>query len=128
MRSRYSVAGHQANAGLVHYGGSKFAVRGITQGMAKELAPHGIRCNSYCPGIINTQMQDDVDEHYGKAKGKAKGETVKMHVEERVALKQYGTPEDVAKVVAFLARDESAYVSVLCPIPSGRMLMESARG
>lgn len=71
-----SVAGHQANAGLMHYGGSKFAVRRITQGTAKELAPYGIRVNSYCPGIINTQMQDEVDEDYGTAAVRAKGETV----------------------------------------------------
>lgn len=111
MIAPVSVAGHQANAGLVHYGGSKFAVRGITQGMAKELAPYGIRANAYCPGIINTQMQDDLDEEYGKAAGLAKGEVVKQTVDRRVALKQYGSPEDVAKVVAFLAREESAYVS-----------------
>lgn len=111
--SLFSVAGHQANAGLIHYGGSKFAVRGITQGMAKEMAPHGIRVNSYCPGIINTQMQDDLDASRSKTSGRALGASIAKDVEERVALKEYGTPEDVAKVVAFLTREESAYVSPL---------------
>lgn len=98
---------------MVHYGASKFAVRGITQAMAKELAPYGIRVNAYCPGIIHTAMQDVVDDGFGKKAGRAKGETVKMHVEQQVALKQYGTPEDVARAVAFLTREESAYVSAL---------------
>ena len=79
--------------------------------MAKELAPHGIRVNNLCPGIINTQMQDDLDDSYGKTSGKVTVETVRSHVEEKVALKQYGTPGDVAKVVAFLAGEAGSYVT-----------------
>lgn len=80
--------------------------------MAKELAVHNILVNSYCPGIIHTSMQNAVDEGYGKGSGRAKGDTVKMHVEDRVALKRPGYPEDVAKVVGFLAGDAASYVSV----------------
>lgn len=73
-------------------------------------------------------MQDQVDEGYGKAAGRARGETVKMHIEENVALKQYGTPEAVAKTVAFLARDESAYVSAMTLRVSGAQRHADLRG
>jgi len=79
--------------------------------MAKELAPYGIRVNSFCPGIIQTQMQDDLDAYWGEKHGRAAGESMAKDVEDHVALKVPGTPEDIAKVVAFLTREESSYVS-----------------
>lgn len=80
--------------------------------MAKELAAHNILVNAYCPGIIHTSMQDAVDEGYGKGSGRAKGDTMRMHVQEMVALKRPGASHDVAKVVGFLVGDAASYVRI----------------
>ena len=80
--------------------------------MAMELATHGIRVNSYCPGIHDTKMWEEVDEELGKLQGRPKGESIKKYCSELIALKRCGTPSDVAKLVCFLARDESEYMYV----------------
>ena len=79
--------------------------------MAMELAPHGIRVNAYCPGIHDTKMWEEVDEHLGKIQGRKKGESLKYYCDQLIALGRCGEPEDVAKLVAFLARDESEYIT-----------------
>ena len=56
-----SIAGHQGFDHLGHYSASKFAVRALTQASAKELAPHQITVNAYCPGIVGTTMWDEID-------------------------------------------------------------------
>ncbi|KAJ5224054.1 hypothetical protein N7468_008596 [Penicillium chermesinum] len=100
----------QGTPGRLIGGASKFAVRGLTQGMAMEMAPYGIRVNAYCPGIHATPMWDEIDASLGKLEGRAKGETLKKY-SEAIALGRTGTPEDVAKLVAFLASDESEYMT-----------------
>lgn len=80
------------------------------KGMAKELAPHGIRVNCYCPGIHDTKMWQEVDESLGAIHGREKGESLK-HESAQIALGRTGEPDDVAKLVAFLARDESEYIT-----------------
>lgn len=83
----------------------------MTQGMAMELAPHGIRVNSYCPGIHDTKMWKEVDERLGKIQGRPKGDSIKKYCDELIALKRCGEPEDVAKIVAFLSSDASEYMT-----------------
>lgn len=106
-----SIVAHKPFALLTHYSASKFAVRGLTQGMAMEMAPYGIRVNCYCPGIHDTKMWEEVDEKLGELQGRPKGDSIKKYCDELIALKRCGRPEDVAKIVAFLARDESEYMT-----------------
>lgn len=96
---------------LTHYSASKFAVRGLTQGMAMEMAPHGIRVNAYCPGIHATKMWDDIDDALGKINGRPKGESIKSFTKDLIALRRTGEPEDVAKLVSFLASEDSEYIT-----------------
>lgn len=96
---------------LTPYSASKFAVRGLTQGMAMELAPHGIRVNAFCPGIHATKMWELIDDHMGRIQGRPKGASLKKFTQENIALKRTGEPEDVAKLVSFLASDDAEYMT-----------------
>lgn len=96
---------------LSHYSASKWAVRGLTQAMAMEMAEHGITCNAYAPGIVGTSMWDLIDEKLGERSGAKRGETVKKYSEELIALKRTSTPEDVSNTVHFLASRDSDYMT-----------------
>jgi cyclopentanol dehydrogenase len=92
-----SVAGLTGSTGSTAYHGSKGAVRLLTKAAAIQYGPEKIRVNSVHPGIINTEMIDIVP-----AKMRAGIGTV-------VPLRREGTAEDVAKLVLFLASDDSSY-------------------
>ena len=94
-----SVAGFRGAPGSCAYAGTKFAVRGMTKVAALEFAPWGIRVNSVHPGIIDTDMISMMDEarHAG--------------IVAATPLQRAGTSEDVAKLVLFLASDESRYMT-----------------
>ncbi|MEN3142887.1 acetoin reductase [Ochrobactrum sp. WV_118_8] len=105
-----SIAGHDGFAMLGVYSATKFAVRALTQAAAKEYASKGITVNAYCPGIVGTDMWVEIDERFAEITGSPKGETFKKYVE-GIALGRAQTPEDVAALVAFLASDDSDYIT-----------------
>lgn len=94
-----SVAGAYGNQGQANYSASKGGMIGLTKTTAKELAPRGITCNAVTPGLIESDMTEILPED------------LKQKYLEKIALGRFGTPEDVANVVAFLASDEAAYVT-----------------
>lgn len=96
---------------LSHYSASKWAVRGLTQAYAMEMADHKITVNAYAPGIVGTAMWDLIDKELGKKSGEAKGETIKRFSADLIALKRTSVPEDVAKLVSFLGGPDSDYVT-----------------
>lgn len=85
--------------GSVAYGTSKGAVMTMTRGLAKELGPK-IRVNALCPGMIDTDFHNIFTK-----------DEVRRHVEAASPVKRQGTPEDIANLVAFLASDESAFIT-----------------
>ena len=95
-----SVAGLNGTPGFVAYGASKWAVRGMTKGVAKELAPFGVRVNSIHPGIIDTPMLQTFDEA---------GEGVREMVRTRIPLGYEAEPIHVARLSLYLGSDDSAY-------------------
>jgi 3alpha(or 20beta)-hydroxysteroid dehydrogenase len=95
-----SVAGLNGTPGFVAYGASKWAVRGMTKGVAKELAPFGVRVNSIHPGIIDTPMLQTFDEA---------GEGVREMVRTRIPLGYEAEPIHVARLALYLGSDDSAY-------------------
>lgn len=95
-----SVAGIDGTPGFLAYGASKWAVRGMTRGVAKELAPFGVRVNSIHPGIIDTHMLQTFD---------AAGEGVREAVRTRIPLGYEAEPIHVARMALYLASDDSAY-------------------
>jgi len=82
---------------LPHYSASKWAVRGLTQVYAMDLAEHNITVNAYAPGIVGTAMWDLIDAGVAERKGMKKGEVIKKMVHDTTALGRVSVPEDVAK-------------------------------
>jgi NAD(P)-dependent dehydrogenase (short-subunit alcohol dehydrogenase family) len=95
---------------LSDYIASKFAVLGLTQAMAVELAPHGILVNSICPGFVETPMQKRELEWEAQLRGCTPEEVMNMWISD-TPLKRIETASDVAKVAAFLASDDSNFLT-----------------
>lgn len=94
-----SIWGVSGGSCEVHYSASKAGLIGFTKALAKEVGPSGIRVNCVAPGYIETEMNSCFDE-----------ETVKDIVSE-TPLCRTGKPEDVAKLVAFLASENSSFIT-----------------
>ncbi|GAA4759346.1 acetoin reductase [Citricoccus nitrophenolicus] len=106
---------------LSAYSASKFAVRGITQTAAQELAPKGHTVNAYGPGIVGTGMWELIDRELHKINGKPIGQNLQENVE-TIALGRIETPEDVAGVVSFFASNRADYVTGQTLLVDGGML------
>ncbi|OAL03034.1 3-oxoacyl-reductase [Phaeosphaeriaceae sp. SRC1lsM3a] len=96
---------------LSHYSASKWAVRGMTQAFAMEMAEHKITVNAYAPGIVGTAMWDLIDEKLGEKTGAKKGDTIKKYTDDLIALGRTSVPEDVSSTVSFLASKDSDYMT-----------------
>ena len=94
-----SVVAHNGNFGQTNYVASKTGVIGMTKVWARELGKDGIRVNAIAPGFIQTDMTADMPE-----------KIVRM-VGDKVPLKRWGKPEDVANAYTFLASDDASYVT-----------------
>lgn len=105
-----SQAGRRGEALVSHYCASKAAVISYTQSAALALSEQQIRVNAISPGVIDTPMWSTVDALFAKYEGLELGEKKRM-VGEAVPLGRMGDPEDIAGVVAFLASDESRYIT-----------------
>jgi 3-oxoacyl-[acyl-carrier protein] reductase len=94
-----SVAGEKGGRGQTNYAASKGAINAFTRALAVELAPRRIRVNAVAPGVIETEMSQDVRDMAGD------------EVKSRILLKRYGKPEEIAYAVWFLASDYASYVT-----------------
>ncbi|MGF0048160.1 (S)-acetoin forming diacetyl reductase [Streptococcus hyointestinalis] len=115
-----SQAGVVGNPNLTVYGSSKFAIRGITQTLARDLADEGITVNAYAPGIVKTPMMFDIAHQVGKNAGKDDEWGMKTFAK-GIALKRLSEPEDVANAVSFLAGKDSDYITGQTLIVDGGM-------
>ena len=111
MKQRYgrivnmsSVVGVAGNAGQANYAASKAGVIGLTKSIARELAARNVTANAVAPGFIATDMTDALSEKQREA------------IVGRIASKRLGEPEDVAKLVRFLASEDAGYITgqVVC--------------
>ena len=94
-----SIIGLIGNPGQANYSASKGGIIAFTKSVAKELSSRGVRANAIAPGFISTRMTEKLSEDLQK----------KML--EIIPLGRYGSPEDVAGAVSFLAGEDAAYVT-----------------
>ncbi len=116
-----SIAGHEGFDFLATYSASKFAVRGLTQVASKELAKDKITVNAYCPGIAATGMWDRLDEKFMEVLGTKKGEALEQYASS-ISLGRTQEPTDVANLVAFLASEDSGYITGQAILTDGGMV------
>ena len=106
-----SMAGKQGRVPfLADYVASKFGVVGLTQAMAFELAPYGITVNSVCPGYVATPMQDRELGWEAALRGVSPDEVRQLWIAD-TPLGRLESPEDVARVVAFLAGPDARFIT-----------------
>jgi meso-butanediol dehydrogenase/(S,S)-butanediol dehydrogenase/diacetyl reductase len=117
-----SIAGLSGFDLLGPYSATKFAVVGLTQAAAKELAPHGITVNSYCPGIVDTDMWEQIDAELGPYIGTEKGGAFKQYAA-TIPLGRPQTPDDVAALVSYLASPGSDYMTGQSVVIDGGLVM-----
>ena len=109
-----SNASKQASATGAAYSASKFAVLGLTQASALDLAPYGITVNAVCPGPINTDRMSYWERDQAAERGITQEEFRSQIVQagaQSSPLGRIAEPQDVANVVAFLASDEASFVT-----------------
>ena len=106
-----SIVGVMGNIGQSNYAASKAGIIGFTKSIAKELATRGINVNAVAPGFIQTDMTDVLSED------------VKEALMTHIPMKQLGTPEDVANVVAFLCSENARYITGQVLNVDGGMVM-----
>jgi len=94
-----SMAGERGGRGQSNYAASKGAINALTRALAVEVASKGVTVNAVAPGMVETEMSSNVR---GMADDK---------IRKSIPLGRYGTPEDVAGVVVFLASDDGAYIT-----------------
>ncbi len=94
-----SVIGLVGNAGQANYAAAKAGLLGLTKSVARELAPRSVRVNAVAPGFIETDMTASLPEKVCEA------------ARSTIAMRTFGTPEDVAAAVAFLTSDDARYIT-----------------
>jgi len=94
-----SVVGERGNFGQSNYAASKAGILGFTKSLSKELGRFGVRVNAICPGLIETRMIETMPEQ------------VREMAKRLTCLGRFGKPEEVANTVAFLASDESSFIT-----------------
>jgi 3-oxoacyl-[acyl-carrier protein] reductase len=91
-----SLSGIKGLPGQANYSAAKAGVIGATKAMAQEVAKKNVTVNAVAPGFIRTDMTKDLDEGQLKA---------------MIPMNRYGTPEEVAEVVGFLASEKASYIT-----------------
>jgi 3-oxoacyl-[acyl-carrier protein] reductase len=94
-----SVSGQAGQMGQANYSSAKAGLIGLTKAAARELASRGITVNAVAPGFVLTELTQDLPD------------ALKQEITNRTPLARFGTPEEVANAVAFLASDEAAYIT-----------------
>ena len=94
-----SVSGQAGQMGQANYSSAKAGLIGLTKATARELASRSITCNAVAPGFVLTELTQDLPE------------ALQAELTNRTPLGRFGTPEEIADAVAFLASDEARFIT-----------------
>lgn len=106
-----SIAGIKPVSGMPDYSAAKAAVINYTRSIAMEFSEEGICANAICPGLIHTEIWDKLADDIGNEIGKTRQEIFDSVADKASAVKRYARPEEVGKVVAFLASEAASFVT-----------------
>mgnify|MGYP001756668634 FL=1 len=106
-----SVVGQMGNAGQTNYAASKAGLEGFSRALAREIGSRGVTVNCVAPGLIETDMTDELDERLLNS------------MLDAVPLARLGQPDDIAAAVAFLASDDAGYITGSVLAVNGGMYM-----
>lgn len=106
-----SVVGLTGNAGQTNYAASKAGLLGLTKSVAKELASRNITCNAVCPGFIETDMTNELNEEQTTA------------IKNNIPLGKLGQGQDIADAVFYLTSDAAGYITGQSLAVDGGMVM-----
>lgn len=119
--SAASQAGHVGNPGIALYSATKFAVRGLTQTAARDLAQYGITVNTYAPGIVKTPMMEKLAKQTAESAGQPEAWGWAQFTD-GITLDRLSEASDVAGVIAFLAGPDSNYITGQSILVDGGMV------
>jgi meso-butanediol dehydrogenase/(S,S)-butanediol dehydrogenase/diacetyl reductase len=106
-----SICGIAPMSGLTNYNACKAAVINFTQSLAMEYSKGGVCAVALCPGLIHTDIWDVFAENVGKLIGKTGQQVLDSAAAQASAIKRFARPDEVGKVVAFLASECASYIS-----------------
>lgn len=119
-----SIAGKEGYDIQPHYSATKFSVVALTQAGARAFAQHGITVNAICPGIVETELWEGLDEDFMRFGITERPGEGMERFSERILLGRTATPEDMAGPAAFLASSDSDYITGQSLIVDGGMVLQ----
>ena len=120
-----SILSRQAFDDVVPYACSKHAVLAMINGGAKALVEHNITVNGYGPGVVRTELWEQLDKDLvAIGKFEKEGQSMDQLAEDMILMKRYSYPEDVVGTAAFLASSESDYMTGQLFMIDGGMIMQ----
>ena len=99
------------NAGQSNYAAAKAGLVGLTKSLAKELGSKGITANVVAPGFVDTEMTSKIPQ------------PLRDEIHKTVAVRRFGTPDEIAHAVAYLAADEASYITGQVIVVDGGLAM-----
>jgi len=108
MSSRMGLHGYPMRTA---YSATKFALIGMTEALARELGPLGVRVNALCPGAVSGELMDRVIARRAAAEGRPPEEIIRRDYTDSAALRRWLSPEEVATAALFLASDAASAIT-----------------
>ena len=113
-----SVNAFMGSPGAAAYATSKHAILGLARSACQEFAPHNIRINTVCPGLIDTEMQQDI----AKRVAGDDAETFEHPLLARIPMGRMSAPSEIANAILWLASDEASYFTGSALVPDGGLM------